>query len=295
MIYRHKPVLLKESLELLKPKPNGIYVDCTLGLGGHTLGIFETVGHSVRVVGIDWDEEAIDHAIERLKEFGSSLKIVKDSFANLEDILDGLNIKAVDGILLDLGVSSLQLQNEKRGFSFSRDGPLDMRMSKEASDSAEKLINGLGERGLAELFRNFGEERWAKRIARIIALERGRKKRFTRTLELAELIKKIIRSRAKIHPATKVFQALRIAVNDELCNLKKIMSSFDKCLQRNGRIVVISYHSLEDRIVKNAFKEKAGSGIVKILTKKPLRPTQVEVTENPRARSAKLRSAEKII
>ena len=293
MIFEHRPVLVKECLSFLQPKSRGIYVDCTLGLGGHSEKILEVCGEGAKVVGIELDKEAIEVAESRLNKFGSSLKIIRGSFADLGEILNSIRIEYVDGILLDLGVSSFQLENSKRGFSFLNDGPLDMRMDRREVRTAATLVGGLGERELARIFRDFGEERLAKRIARAIVKVRERGNGFERTLELAELVGCIYgRRKYGIHPATRVFQALRIAVNDELNNLKKILGIFDKYLRQGGRIVVISFHSLEDRIVKHALLGKAKEGRIKILTKKPITPSENEMLENPRSRSAKLRVAE---
>lgn len=304
-------------VEFLAVRPGATIVDATLGLGGHAAAILETLAGRAHIVGIDWDEEALTRARERLRSWGSAVDVICGNFADLSEILEKRGFQEVDGIVLDLGVSSLQLEDASRGFSFRLDGPLDMRMSQQLSNTAGSLLRGLGERELAVLLREYGEERRAKAIARaIVRLRsrsrpvrewekralgergtlpgRGRIEALERTRALAELVARIVPSRGRIHPATRVFQALRIAVNNELGNLKKLLESFDTYVRVGGRIVVVSFHSLEDRLVKRAFREKAASRRLRILTRRPLRPTSREIAENPRARSARLRAAERI-
>jgi len=265
-------------------------VDATLGLGGHAEQIVNRGG---RVVGIEWDDDAAARAAERL---GPSVTIVRDSYANLPLILEKLKLAVVDGLLLDLGVSSLQFDTASRGFSFQREGPLDMRMSPQIPRTARELIQGSGERELESIFREFGEEPRARRIAAAIVRARGGTGGdiLESTRALGDFVERLLGRHGRIHPATRVFQALRIAVNGELENLKKFLEVFDKYLGSGARCAVISFHSLEDRLVKRAFKEKAAGGGMRIVTKKPVRAAREEVLENPRARSAKLRVIEKV-
>lgn len=283
----HEPVLCKEAIDLLRPRPGGVYVDATLGLGGHAEKIVEIGG---KVVGIEWDDDAADRAAARL---GPSVTVVRDSYAHLPSILEKQNLAVVDGFLMDLGVSSLQFDAASRGFSLRREGPLDMRMSPRISRTAADLARSLGERELERILREYGEEPRARRVARAIVEKRGEPGSdiLGSTRALAEFVERLIRRHGRVHPATRVFQALRIAVNDELENLKKFLAVFDKYLGVGGRGVVISFHSLEDRLVKRSFLGKTG---MRILTKKPLRPSREEVLRNPRARSAKLRAIEKM-
>ncbi len=282
----HQPVLCREVIGLLRPKPGGVYVDATLGLGGHSEAILQCGG---RVVGIEWDGDAADLAAARL---GPAVTVVRDSYANLPSIFDTLGLSVVDGVLLDLGVSSLQLDTGSRGFSFRQEAPLDMRMSKSTGGTAADLLRGLGERELEQILREYGEEPRARKIAAAIVRTRGKPGGdiLGTTRALAEFVERLVGRHGRAHPATRVFQALRIAVNDELENLKKFLGVFDRYLRGGGRCCVISFHSLEDRLVKRAFLAKEGMTRV---TKKPVRPARAEVLENPRARSAKLRCIEK--
>lgn len=284
----HEPVLLHEVISLLRPRPGGVYVDGTLGLGGHAEEIQKAGG---RVIGIEWDPEAASRAAERL---GPSATVVRDSYANLPSILERLNVPVVDGMLLDVGVSSLQLDSAARGFSFRFEGPLDMRMSPQVPGTAADLLRELGERDLERMFREYGEEPRARRIAKAIVDQRGIAgvDILESTRALGEFVERLLGRHGRAHPATRVFQALRIAVNGELDNLKKFLDSFDKYLGPGGRCAVISFHSLEDRLVKRAFKAKALEGM-RLVTKKPLRAARAEVLANPRARSAKLRCIER--
>lgn len=283
----HEPVLCREVVDLLRPRPGGVIVDGTLGLGGHAERIAR---HGGRVVGIEWDDDAATRAVERL---GAGVTVVRDSYANLPAILESLNVSVVDGILLDLGVSSLQLDTALRGFSFRRDGPLDMRMSPRIRRTAAELLRGFGERELEQVLREYGEEPRARKIAAAIVRARGGPGSdiLGSTRALGEFVECLLGRHGRAHPATRVFQALRIAVNGELENLKKFLEFFDKYLGIGGRCAVISFHSLEDRLVKQAFKGKVG---MRIVTKKPVRPEREEVLANPRSRSAKLRVIEKL-
>ena len=286
----HQPVLCREVVDLLRPRPGGVYVDATLGLGGHAEQIVRRGG---RVVGIEWDDAAASRAAERL---GPAATVVRDSYANLPLILENLNLAVVDGLLLDLGVSSLQFDTASRGFSFQREGPLDMRMSPLVPRTAKELIQGSGERELEWIFREYGEEPRARRIAQGIVRARGGPGSdiLESTRALGDFVERLVGRHGRTHPATRVFQALRIAVNGELENLKKFLEVFDKYLGTGARCAVISFHSLEDRLVKRAFKEKAAGGALRIVTKKPVRAAREEVLENPRARSAKLRVIERV-
>jgi len=274
---------------LLRPRPGGLYVDGTLGLGGHAEEIAKT---GARVIGVEWDDASATRAAERL---GPSVEVVRDSYANLPAILESRNIAVVDGILLHLGVSSPQFDTASRGFSFLREGPLDMRMSPRIPRTAADLLRTVGERELERILRDYGEEPRARKIAAAVVEARGNRGSdiLGSTRVLAEFVERLIGRHTRIHPATRVFQALRIAVNDELGNLKKFLEVFDRYLGAGARCCVISFHSLEDRLVKWSFREKAKRGL-RILTKKPVRPSRDEVLQNPRARSAKLRSIEKL-
>ncbi|MCJ7656256.1 MAG: 16S rRNA (cytosine(1402)-N(4))-methyltransferase RsmH [Candidatus Atribacteria bacterium] len=301
----HIPVLTKEILNYLNLKKGGVYIDCTLGGGGHSKAILENIYPYGLLIGIDQDTEAIETVQEELKNYIDKVKVVKGNFKNLEEILSDLNIERVSGIIFDLGVSFHQLKEKKRGFSFKEDSHLDMRMDLTQKFNADILINSYSEKNLAEIFEKYGEERFSKRIARIIVTER-KKKVIATTKQLADLIIKTLpgakkRKTWRIHPATRVFQAIRIEVNQELKALEKGLNQAIRVLEDKGRICVISYHSLEDRIVKHLFKEaeregkEQKNGGLKIITKKPIRPSLEEVRDNPKARSAKLRVAEKTI
>lgn len=290
----HQPALLKETISFLNVKPGEVYIDTTIGGAGHSLEILKRGG---RIFGFDCDPEAVKFAKERLEEAcpSASFKIVKANFADLKQVLEKNKIANPRGILFDLGTSFYQLKTGKRGFSFSLDESLDMRMDPDLKVTAADLINGLGKKELYELFSRLGEEKLALPIAKTIVLDRKREP-IKNTKQLADLIEKIYqrrKQRLKIHPATKVFQALRIAVNDELNNLREALPQALEILKDQGRLVVISFHGLEDRIVKRFFKEEEKKGILKILTKKPIVPTEEERMRNPRCRSAKLRSGEK--
>ena len=294
----HVPVMPDEVVWLMRPKQGGVYVDCTLGSGGHAYRLLEFAGQGAELIGIDRDQDSILAATQRLERFCDAVSLVHGNFGDLSEIIENLGISHVDGILFDLGVSSHQLDEAERGFSYMEDGPLDMRMNGNEGQSAGDLINTLPVEEIAGILKVYGEERWAGRIAEFIVRRRDEMPIST-TGELVEIIKAAIPARARRagpHPARRTFQALRIAVNRELDNLEAGLEQAMKVLCRGGRLVVLSYHSLEDRIVKTAFQDASGArgqGKIRILTRKPLRPCKEEVTANPRSRSAKLRAAEK--
>ena len=296
---QHRPVLLPEVLEYLNCQPGRVYVDGTVGSGGHARAILERSTPSGRLVGLDWDEQAMRRAQENLAVFGKRVELQKGNFKDLKTVLESFSPVGVDGILLDLGVSTEQLEDPERGFSFRWDAPLDMRMSQDTIITAGDLLQELSVSEMSDIFRQYGEERWANRIARAIARRRQIKPLRT-TRELLDLIEKSVpQRRGRIHPATRVFQALRIAVNDELENLRTFLGQSRDLLLPGGRLCIISFHSLEDRIVKGHFRQwaKGRNGEpphLRILTPKPVVPSSAEVFANPRARSAKLRAAEKI-
>lgn len=286
----HTPVLLKETITYLAPVDGGIYVDGTLGLGGHAEKILQSCGPSGRVIGFEWDEIAIAQAVKRLAPYGQRFTALPRNFAEIRAGLAELNIHRVDGLLLDLGVSSLQFEFEDRGFSFRKDGPLDMRMDQSRHLTAEEIINNFSQEDLADIFFYYGEERQARRIATFITEARNRK-RIKSTSELADIITAAVPRKfqpRKIHVATKVFQALRIAVNSELENLTRVMAAIPEILKPHGRVCIISFHSLEDRLVKKKFNQDRN---LKTITRKPVTPGKDELQVNPRARSAKLRAA----
>ncbi len=290
----HAPVMAREVVDFLRPRPGGVYVDGTLGLGGHAEAVLDAAAGQCRLIGLDWDEEAAALAEERLARFGSAVTVVRASCAELGPVLDNLGVRAVDGLLLDLGVSSLQLDDASRGFSFSKEGPLDMRMSRRTGRTAAELLADLDEGELERIFRQYGEEPRARAIARALGkLPRRERLALGTTTAFAAFVARIARG-GRLHPATRAFQGLRIAVNRELENLQKALRTADVYLAApGGRIAVISFHSLEDRIVKNALRDGAKAGRWTVLTKKPLGPGDDERRANPRSRSAKLRAAER--
>lgn len=299
MLIIHLPVLIEEVIKNLKPAPGKIFIDCTVGDGGHAEEILRLSSPDGLLIGIDQDEEAVSFARERLKCYGNRVRIVHDNFKNLKKILEGMKVDGVDGILFDLGVSTAQLMGHERGFSFRTDGPLDMRMDRRGNITAESLVNNLTEDEIIKIIREYGEERYARKIARAIIRERM-KERITSTLQLAKIIRyatPISRRPGRIDPATKTFQALRIAVNNELEVLKGALVDALDMLKPAGRICVITFHSLEDRIVKHTFRElsrREDTCILKIITGRPIGPALNEKQSNPRSRSAKLRAAERI-
>jgi 16S rRNA (cytosine1402-N4)-methyltransferase len=305
------PVMPDEAIRYLAPKSGGIYVDGTLGGAGHAARILEASSPDGALIGLDRDAEALRAARERLLPFGDRVKLVHGNFAGIAEALAGFGIERIDGLLLDLGVSSHQLDMAERGFSFQQDAPLDMRMDRSSGATAAELLNSLSEEELARIIRDFGEERWAKRIAAFIVNARGEAPIET-TLRLVDIIKGAIPRGAweeRLHPATRSFQALRIAVNEELTSLEKGLDSGIRMLNRGGRVVVIAFHSLEDRIVKNSFRHFAhgctcpkglpycvcgNKPLLRLLTGKPVMAGEAEVGANPRARSARLRAAERL-
>jgi 16S rRNA (cytosine1402-N4)-methyltransferase len=283
----HVPVLLAETLELLAVRPGGLWVDGTLGLGGHAEAVLRASSPDGRLLGLDRDSQALERARARLAPFGSRARIEQ---GDLREIPERLGGERASGILLDLGVSSLQLDSAERGFSFVREGPLDMRMDQAERGTAADLVNRMRERDLADLIHEYGEEPFARRIARAIARARERQPIET-TTELAEIVRRAApRSRRPgFHPATRTFQALRIRVNRELDGLGEALERAAGCLAAGGRLVVIAFHSLEDRAAKLAFRALAQGGFA-LITRKPLRPGPAELGRNPRARSARLRA-----
>jgi 16S rRNA (cytosine1402-N4)-methyltransferase len=299
--YKHIPALVEEVVQFLRPNPDGVYLDATLGEGGHGAVLLRASAPSGHLIGIDRDAEVLEVARQRLRAFGSRVDLVHGHAADLGSILAELQVSHVDGILLDLGVSSYQLETAERGFSFAREGPLDMRMDRTAAETAAVLVNTLGESELVSLIQRYGEERWARRIARAILRARRRAPLRT-TQDLAVVITHVIppSGRApRIHPATRTFQALRIAVNQELARLEDSLKVAIACLSPAARLCVISYHSLEDRIVKRTFQAYAPSWEetpcrMRLLTRKPVTSSVAERQINPRARSAKLRVIERV-
>jgi 16S rRNA (cytosine1402-N4)-methyltransferase len=286
----HEPVLVKETIEMLNVRNGGIYVDSTVGLGGHSSALLELLNEG-RLIGIDRDDDALLKAADRLGNGRVVLR--KGSFSKIQEILSCLQIDEVDGVLFDLGVSMLQLKDYSRGFSFLSQETLDMRMDASAQLSAWDIVNNYCEKELERILREFGEEPFARRIAKTIAIKR-KTAAINTCVELADIIAGVHARRGKTHPATKTFQALRIAVNRELDELKEGLSGAMKMLRHGGRMCVISYHSLEDRIVKNFIRDAAKAGYLMALTKKPVIASAQERRINPSARSAKLRGAEKL-
>lgn len=287
----HKPVLLQETLELLITVKDGIYVDATVGFGGHTSEILSRLGGKGRLIGIDRDIVALSYLKERLTD--NRLSLLKSSFSDLKVLLGSLGVNSIDGIIFDLGVSLFQLKELSRGFSFLSDSRLDMRMDTSQKINGWDVVNRYPLKELERIFKDYGEELSSAKIAKAI-VEKRRQGAINTCKELAELVERICKRRGKIHPATRIFQAIRIEVNNELEELKKGLSSACELLRSCGRICVISYHSLEDRIVKDFFRKAEDSHQLKILTKKPIRPSKDELKKNPSSRSAKLRGAEKI-
>jgi len=302
----HVPVLLDEVIAGLQPRQGGCFIDCTVGLGGHAAAILDKIWPSGRLLGIDADPEAIKISQDRLSDYRESVTLVNDNFVNLEAICRRYHFHPVDGILFDLGVSSLQLDTAERGFSFNLDAPLNMRFDRGQGPTASDIVNSLSEPELARLLREYGEERHSQRIARYIVRNRP----IATTLELARLVQQALGAkRGKIHPATRTFMALRIAVNEELQNLELALKQTINLLRPGGRLAVISYHSLEDRIVKQFMRDAASSCLcppgtvicrcghvptLKLISRKVIKPTSLEIESNPRSRSAKLRIAERL-
>jgi 16S rRNA (cytosine1402-N4)-methyltransferase len=292
----HQSVLLNKVVGYLNLSRGAVVVDATVGGGGHSEEILRNILPGGRLIGIDADSEALAIAGDRLKSFSDSFTLVNDNFRNIDRILKKENIKNVDAVLLDVGISSYQLDDASRGFSIQSDAALDMRMDQRSDITAYDVANKYSEDKLSEIIEKFGEERFHNRVARFIKDARQRKAIET-TGELAEVVKRAVGYKyrnLRIHPATRTFQAIRIFVNDELGALEEALKSAIFWLKPGGRIVVISFHSLEDRIVKNIFRGYSKLGVLKIITKKPLIPEREEVIKNPRSRSAKLRVAERI-
>ncbi len=311
MEFNHKSVLLDETVDSLNVKSGGIYVDGTLGGGGHSYQILKRMNGKGRLIGIDQDEDAICAATERLREYGDMVTIVRDNYCNIKNVLDNLGITGVDGIVLDLGVSSYQLDTSERGFSYMEDGPLDMRMDNRKNITAEDIVNDYSEMELFHIIRDYGEDKFAKNIAKHIVMER-QKERITTTGQLADIVKAAIPMKVRAakggHPAKKTFQAIRIELNRELDVLKQSIDTMIDLLNDDGRLCIITFHSLEDRIVKNSFRKnenpctcppdfpvcvcgKKSKG--KIITRKPVVPSAEELEENRRAKSSKLRVFER--
>lgn len=310
MEFRHTPVLFSETIRSLNINPGGIYADGTLGGGGHASGICEKLNQKGILIGIDRDGDAVRAAGARLAQYPCVKMLVQDNYVNIKSIIEERGIESIDGAILDLGVSSFQLDNYERGFSYMQEAALDMRMNREDPLTAETVVNEYGEKELTEIIRKYGEERWASRISEFIVKER-KKHRIRTTTELVDVIKAAIPASARRegpHPAKRTFQALRIEVNDELSQLSRAVDEFIDALSAGGRLCIITFHSLEDRIVKEAYNRRANpctcpkefpicncgrKADVKKVSGKPILPTHQELEMNPRARSAKLRVIEK--
>ena len=312
MEFKHIPVLFHEIMDIMAPKAGEVFVDCTLGGGGHSRGFLERMGDDGRLIGIDQDTNALRAAQDNLAEFGERVTYVHSNYNNLDEILNQYAPDGVDGILFDIGVSSHQLDEKDRGFSYMQDAPLDMRMDQSRKFSAWDVVNTYSEDELHRIIKEYGEERWAKRIARFI-VDFRKDKPVDTTGELVDIIKRAIPKGAReegSHPAKRTFQAIRIEVNDELGVLTRTISVAAKHLKKGGRLGIISFHSLEDRIVKEQFRYLASDCIcppelpccqcdkvseVKILTRKPVTATEEELAANSRSKSAKFRAVEKIV
>lgn len=310
MEFKHISVLLDKSIEYLGVKDNGVYVDGTLGGGGHSYKLLSS-NEKCRLIGIDQDKEAISAAKKRLDVFSDRIMLVNNNFCRIKEILKSLHTDKIDGALLDLGVSSYQLDNASRGFSYMHDAPLDMRMNADGGKSAYDVINSYSEEELSRIFFEYGEEKWSKRVAQFIT-EYRKKKNVETTFELVEIIKAAIPKGAREeggHPAKRIFQAVRIEVNNELGILEQSIKDFTEALNKNGRLAIITFHSLEDRIVKKTFANLAkgctcpksfpvcvcgNKPSVKIITRKPILPDDAEIENNSRSKSAKLRVIEKL-
>ncbi len=310
MEFEHTPVLCEDVIKLLNIKPDGCYADGTLGGGGHAKAICERLGVNGTLIGIDRDKDSLQAAEEQLSQFKNKKYFLQRNYEDISEILSDLGIRGIDGAVLDLGVSSFQLDNPERGFSYMRDGALDMRMNVEDRLTAKHVVNEYSKQELAKIIREYGEEKWASRIATFIVKERDKGVIGT-TGQLTKIIKMAIPAAARRegpHPAKRTFQAIRIEVNDELHQLERALDRFMDVLLPGGRLCVITFHSLEDRIVKKAYKERLSPCIcprefpvcacgrrpdVKKVTGKPVLPGEQEIAENPRARSAKLRAIEK--
>lgn len=310
----HQPVLYDEIIHLLMPQKGGLYVDCTIGTGGHALGLLENSSPDGQLLGLDLDPQAIEHTRERLKAFETRVHLFHSTYTHLEDQIKGIGWKKVDGILLDLGLSSQQLDHPKRGFSFRFDSPLDMRFDPNNPVSAVDIVNTLTETELANIIYRFGEERHSRKVAKAIVQARP----VDTTRKLADIVANSLPHRSKnkknrkngrTHPATRTFQAIRIAVNHELESIETVLPQAVESLKKGGRLAIISFHSLEDRIVKKHFKRESKDcicpprlpvctcqhkSVIRLITRRPIRPSEEEIADNPRSRSAKLRVVEKL-
>jgi len=294
----HVPVMLQEVLDYLKLAPGQIIVDATLGTGGHSVEILKRITPKGRLIGIDRDENSLAICRQRLMEFKDCTEFVHANFTDLDQVLANLGIEKIDGIVFDLGISSYQLHDAQRGFSFQEEGPLDMRLDKSSYISAYDLVNNLNENEISQMLWNFGQERWHNRIAHLLVQER-RNEPIATTKQLANLVMRAIpyryrRSYYRIHPATRTFQAVRIAVNRELEILENAIKKAVDILRKQARICVISFHSLEDRTIKHTFRALKADGLINIITAKPLTPMASEIEVNPSSRSSKFRVAERI-
>jgi len=292
---QHYPVMYREVIEFIKPAERKVIVDSTLGMGGHAYKMLELMGRDGHLIGIDRDQQSLEIARANLKDFDGRFTLVKGDFANVAKILDELHIESVDAFLFDLGISTYQLNDVQRGFSFLKEGHLDMRMDQDAFLSAYDLVNNLSEEELSSIFKKFGEERYARRIAQRL-VEARKNEPIATTTQLTRIIISALSAKfqhGRIHPATRTFQSLRIAVNRELESLKEGLRTAVDYLSQEGRIAVISFHSLEDRIAKHTFRDYQSQGTLRLVTKKPLMASDSEKEENMASRSAKLRVAEK--
>jgi len=290
----HQPVMVREVVEFLAPRPGMVVVDCTVGTGGHSLAVLPHLLPDGRLIAVDRDAHALERAKQTLREFDPQTRFLHEDFRHLRDLLTRGGIARLDGLIADLGMSSLQVDDAARGFSFLKEGPLDMRMDQRESRTAADLVRRLSEAELAHVIQTYGEERWARRIAkRLVAVRR--KTPIDTTTHLARIVAEAVPRQAsrRLHPATRTFQALRIAVNQELAALEELLRALPEVLGPGGRAVIITFHSLEDRLVKQAFRAQAQEDLVHVLTKKPVRPSAHETAENPRSRSAKLRVVER--
>lgn len=292
----HVPVMAREVAEYLRLPEGGVCVDGTLGMGGHTRVLARAVGPAGKIIALDRDRSSMEQAKKNLADLGDRIIFVPEDFRNIDRVLDGLGIQSVDGIVLDLGISSFQLDNRQRGFSIKADGPLDMRLDQDSWLSAYDLINSLSEKELSTILKDYGEERWHNRIARRLVQERTLRPIET-TKDLTDIVLKAVpggQKWQKIHPATRTFQAFRIAVNRELESLEIALGKILPYLKPGGRIGIISFHSLEDRIVKTKFRQFAQSGELNLVLRKPLMASAEEERANPRSRSGRLRVAERV-
>ena len=291
----HRPVMLHEVLAFLAPKPGDVIVDGTMGCGGHALEILERIMPGGQLIGIDRDPDMIRESAERIGDRAADeVQLFNANFSRIDEMISRAGVSAVDGVLIDNGASSPQLDRPERGFSYRQDGPLTMQMTPGEGSTAAELLTSLPAPELERIFAEYGEERYARRIARAVVARRGREP-LKRTRDFAALIERAVpHYRRRLHPARRCFQALRIACNDELRHLKTFFEKLPAVLVSGGRLVVLSYHSLEDRIAKRALREGQKAGEYELLTKKPLRPSEDEARENPRSRSAKLRAARRL-